>query len=265
MNDTEQPVETDTPSSQIPHDAESVSSNIPPVEDQDGEGNQSSDSSSGRSSWMGYVVPMVAFTLFGLFETGDATRYVWIYILKVLVVTGALLYFREPLRDYRFEPRVIVPGVLVGMLVFAEWIWIDPHWRIVGIPVQMDMGKRVAFDPTLLSAGLFGLFVTFRLFGLAIMVPLMEELFWRSFLIRFITTERFKTIAPWQYSVSAFALVCGGFTLAHPEWLAALICAVAYGLLLKQTRSLFACLIAHAVTNLALGIYVLTTHAWRFW
>ena len=90
-------------------------------------------------------------------------------------------------------------------------------------------------------------------------------MFWRSFLIRYITTEKFQTIAPWAFSTTAFAVVCGAFALSHPEWLAALVCAMLYGLLLRQSRSLFACLIAHAVTNLALGIYVLTTHNWVYW
>ena len=216
-------------------------------------------------AWLGYVVPMVLFTLIGLFESSGGTRYVWVYILKVCIVSASLLYFRDPLRDYRFEPRVLLPAILVGMAVFFEWIWIDPHMRLLGIPVQMDLGKRVAFDPNVLNQQLYVLFITFRLFGLAVMVPLMEELFWRSFLIRFITTEKFRSVAPYAFSWSAFALVAIGFSSAHPEWLAALICAIAYGLLLRQTRSLFASLVAHAVTNLALGIYVITTHNWHFW
>ena len=53
--------------------------------------------------------------------------------------------------------------------------------------------------------------------------------------------------------------------MEHPEWLAAIICAVAYGLLLKQTKSLFACIVAHATTNLALGIYILLFQKWHYW
>lgn len=219
-----------------------------------------------RLAWLCYVLPMVLFTSLGLVEGIKGVSYVWVYVAKVLVVSASLLYFRGALRDYRLEPRVLLPGILVGLAVFAEWVWIDPNFKLFGVlPVQMEAGKRVGFDPTGLSSGMFGLFVSFRLFGLAVMVPLMEELFWRSFLIRFITTEKFRSIPPYAFSWTAFAAVAGGFSLSHPEWFAALICAIAYGLLLRQTKSLFAALIAHSVTNLALGIYILNSHLWRFW
>ena len=37
------------------------------------------------------------------------------------------------------------------------------------------------------------------------------------------------------------------------------------GALLVYTKSLGACIIAHAVTNLLLALYVLKTHDWAFW
>ena len=101
--------------------------------------------------------------------------------------------------------------------------------------------------------------------GLTLMVPLMEELFWRSFLIRIITKPEWQEMNPWDFSWMAFGAVAGLFALAHPEWLAAVICAVLYGLLLRQTKSLFACFVAHAVTNGLLGIYVLSGGHWALW
>ena len=216
-----------------------------------------SEPEDGRA-WIGYVAPMALFMVLSMFE-GDPGRYVWIYILKVVVVSLSLIVFRKTLRDYRFEWRVLLPAILVGLFVFVEWIWISPHTP------QLPFGKRVAFDPLALSEPQRALFLSFRLFGLAVMVPVMEELFWRSFLIRYITTEKFQSIPPYAFSWGAFAAVTGAFALAHPEWLAAIICAVAYGLLLRQSKSLFACCLAHAVTNLTLGLYVLTTHNWLYW
>ena len=55
------------------------------------------------------------------------------------------------------------------------------------------------------------------------------------------------------------------FAASHPEWLAAAIFALALGLLLRATRNLFACVLAHGVTNLLLGIYVLHTGQWQYW
>ncbi len=55
------------------------------------------------------------------------------------------------------------------------------------------------------------------------------------------------------------------FALAHPEWLPALLTGLLWAWLLWQTRSLSTCLISHAVANLALGIYVITTGDWKYW
>jgi CAAX prenyl protease-like protein len=40
---------------------------------------------------------------------------------------------------------------------------------------------------------------------------------------------------------------------------------VAYALVLYQTKSIAQCILAHAVTNFLLGIYVVQTGKWYFW
>jgi uncharacterized protein len=214
--------------------------------------------------WIGYVAPMALFLLITtLLEAQFPAQYVGIYLAKVVVVTGALIACRRAWQqDIRPDARVLLPAILVGLAVFAEWILVDRY-----TPPLSFLGKRTAFDPfAQISDGtLRSLFIATRFFGLAVMVPIMEEVFWRSFLLRYLTKEDFRSVPIGTFSAMAFAIVAGAFGFAHPEWLAAIICAVAYGLLLRQTRSLFACIVAHAVTNFALGVYVLVTRQWHFW
>ncbi len=215
------------------------------------------------TSWLGYVAPMVVFLVLTYVEGQTSRGYVWLYIAKVCIVTGMLVAFRATWKqDIRFEARVLIPALIVGLAVWAEWVLIDPV-----TPSLSFLGKRVAYDPftAIHAPGLRALFLAFRFFGLALMVPVMEELFWRSFLLRYLTDEKFTTVPMGTFSGTAFAIVAVAFGVAHPEWLAAIICAAAYALLLRQTRSLFACIVAHATTNLALGIYVLVSHQWHFW
>jgi uncharacterized protein len=213
-------------------------------------------------AWVPYVAPMALFMgMTALLEPNFKGQYVWLYILKVVVVTGALVACGKAWKsELRFDARVLLPAVLVGLAVFAEWI------ALGGFTLSF-LGKRTELDPFAAVADPTqrGLFLAFRMFGLAVMVPLMEEVFWRSFLLRFLTKEDFKSVPMGTFSAGAFAIVALAFGFAHPEWLAAIVCAVAYGLLLKWTRSLFACVLAHAVTNLALGIYVLVTKQWQYW
>jgi uncharacterized protein len=213
------------------------------------------------TSWAAYVVPMALFTGITYLEGYAPKQYVWIYFGKVLVVSAALVFFRSVWRDIRPEARVILPAVLVGLFVFAEWVWLD---KLIPYP---HLGKRTAFNPftEIADPGTRSFFIAVRFYGLAIMVPVMEELFWRSFALRYATSPNWATVPLGAFSWGAFWIVAAVFGLAHPEWLVAVICACGYALLLRWTRSLFACVVAHGVTNLALGVYVLVTRDWAYW
>lgn len=215
--------------------------------------------------WIAYVLPMALFMLFTAVEGGHLAWYPYLYMAKALVVGAALVGCRSVWSDFRQNANAttLILGVLVGLAVLVEWIVVDrftPHLSFLG-------GSRVGYNPweQIADPTLRALFIAVRFFGLVLIVPAMEELFWRSFLLRYLTDPDYARLRVGEFSASAFAIVAGAFALSHPEWLAALLCAVAYGLLLKQTKSLFACFVAHAVTNLTLGLYVITQHAWKFW
>ena len=215
-----------------------------------------------RFEWLGYVLPMAAFMAFTLIE-GNLPQYaVPLYIGKALLITILLLVFRRPLKDIRFDAKMLIPAIAVGLAVFVEWIVIDPitpHFAFLG--KRSSTNPLAAFpDPTQRA-----LFLAVRFYGLAIMVPLMEEIFWRSFLLRWITKPEYEELPLGTYNMTAFVAVAAIFGFAHQEWLAAIICAASYALLLRQTKSLFACVVAHGVTNLTLGIYILMTQQWHYW
>jgi CAAX prenyl protease-like protein len=101
--------------------------------------------------------------------------------------------------------------------------------------------------------------------GLAALVPLIEELFWRSFLIRWLIDQDFRRVPIGRVTPMAAAVTSVLFALAHPEWLPALLTGLLWAGLLWQTRSLSACVISHVVANLALGIYVIAAGDWKYW
>lgn len=218
-----------------------------------------------KGNWLAYVLPMVVFMALTQAEAQFPAYGMALYIGKVMAVTGALLAFRRPLADIRSDMRALPLALLVGLVVFVMWIVVDP---LTPHPAFLaSLGKRSEFNPftTFPDPTQRVLFLAVRFYGLAVMVPVMEEVFWRSFLLRWFTDPDFEKVPLGTFSGMAFAIVALCFAVAHPEWLAAFLCAIAYGLLLRQTRSLFACIVAHGVTNLALGVYVLTTHAWKYW
>lgn len=213
------------------------------------------------SSIVPYVGPIVIFGIFGAAEGYlPVTVYPAAYVIKVIAVTAALWYWREALRDLRFSASVVLPAVAVGLVVFVSWIAID---KLIPYP---HLGSRVGFDPTsIASDGPRLAFIGIRLAGLALMVPVMEEVFWRSFLLRYVTNERFRSIPIGTFSTQALAVVLAASMIAHSEWIAAGVANLAYSLFLKRSRSLFSVVLAHAVTNAALGAYILATREWQYW
>lgn len=186
----------------------------------------------------------------------------WIYVLTVFVVGALLFAFR---RDYgelfaQTRPTLLEAAlaICVGLVVFALWINLDAPWMQIGT-------ASASFVPIDAQGNLIWPLVIFRWIGAALLVPLMEELFWRSFLMRWVQSPQFETVVPRQVGLRAIVLSTFVFTLAHTLWLGAVIAGLAYALLYVRTGKLWVPVIAHAVTNGVLGIWVLTTGRWVFW
>ena len=156
------------------------------------------------------------------------------------------------------DARELAWAVGVGLLVFALWIHLDAPWMTVGEPTA-------TFHP-LDAAGRIDLWlVAMRWVGAALMVPVMEELFWRSFLMRWIQRPDFLAVDPTRVGLRAVVIATFLFVLAHPLWLAATLAGLAYAWLYLRSGRLWSSVIAHAVTNGALGVWVVCSGQWQFW
>ena len=180
----------------------------------------------------------------------------------MLIVGGSLAYFW---RDYKELHHGMDPGVrgallavAVGLVVFVLWINLDQPWMTLGEPTA-------GFKPVDAAGKLQWPLIVVRIIGAAALVPLMEELFWRSFLMRWVDNPRFEEVDPRQASLKAVLLSTAVFTLAHTLWLAAIIAGLAYAWLYRHTGRLWVPILAHAVTNFALGVWVVWSGNWAFW
>jgi CAAX prenyl protease-like protein len=152
-------------------------------------------------------------------------------------------------------------GILVGVVVLV--VWVAPE----DLLAPLRMGDPRGFDPYafgLSGAAVWGL-IGVRIFGASVVVPVMEELFWRSFLMRYLIDADFKQVALGSFSLFSFAVVAVAFGFEHHRWVVGIAAGLAYGGLLVWRRDLFTCILAHGVTNLGLGLYVLKTGEWTFW
>ncbi|MDX2480560.1 MAG: CAAX prenyl protease-related protein [Desulfuromusa sp.] len=227
----------------------------------------------GRAGWY-RIIPFAAFMAFigvqqllewsvakGWLEL-SAQQMLYLYPLKTVLVTGLLLFFWRKYSELNFADfkNLIhtVASILLGLLVFILWINMD--WGFA------TLGESKGFDPFLIDDDTTrNLLIFSRLFGAALLVPVMEELFWRSFMLRYVITADFSSVRIGTYTLTSFLICAVLFGLEHNLILAGIMAGVAYSLLLYWTKSIYQCILAHAVTNLVLGIYVLQSGYWQFW
>ena len=186
----------------------------------------------------------------------------WIYGVTVLVVGGLLAtYWREYgelVMQNRPSLAELALATGVGLVVFGLWIHLDAPWMTLGSP-------SARFLPLDGAGSLIWPLVVVRWIGAALIVPVMEELFWRSFLMRWVESPQFESVVPQRVGPKAIVLSTFVFMLAHTLWLAAVIAGLAYALLYVRTGKLWVPVVAHAVTNGVLGVWVVMTGNWSFW
>jgi CAAX prenyl protease-like protein len=186
----------------------------------------------------------------------------WIYAWSLVGVGGLLLLWRKEYGELAWQTlpdaREWGLAVAVGLAVFALWIHLDADWMTIG-------ESSAAYAPLDADGNLIWPLLVTRWLGAALVVPLIEELFWRSFLMRWIQRPLFQALDPRQVGLRAILLSTFVFTLAHTLWLAAVLAGLAYAWLYVRTGKLWVAVIAHAVTNGVLGIWVVATRNWQFW
>lgn len=218
-----------------------------------------------------YIAPFAVFMIGTQLESQsvgpdgaiNANQYALIYALKIAAVIIAMIVSRQALKDLIPLPnkKISLISILIGAFIAAFWIGLDGLYP--GLPDFLG-GKRSAFDPTTLETPWRYAFIAIRMLGLVVVVPIVEELFTRDFLLRFVTAPNWEPIPAWNFNATAGAASLGLFVMGHPEWLPAALCGILWLWLLKWSRSVSAIVLSHMVANLGLGLYSFATGDWHF-
>ena len=204
-----------------------------------------------------YVAPFVLFMLFLAFEGCHEAAIYILYPLKTAAVFLLLLYLLRRLPAFNFPN----PGqsLAIGILVFVLWISVGP---LIALGKLKAVFTPMLFEDRNVAWGL----VIMRIFGASLVVPVMEELFWRGFLMRYLIRDDFEQVPMGTYQHLSFWATTALFALAHgPLAPVAFLTGILYGWWFVKTRSLGNIILAHAVTNFCLGIYIVATGRWFFW
>jgi uncharacterized protein len=239
-----------------------------------------------RYPWLGFVLPWVVYMLLGSLEpqavsVGETTAspaipyrcYPIVYTLKIACTFGTILlvlptYKKFPWRVTWWAPLFGLAGVVVWVGLCTLQLeqrclpWLHLDWLA-------ELGRRSAYNPfqelAVASASWAWTFLAVRFFGLVVLVPIVEEFFLRGFLMPFCVRADWWNVPFGTMTRGAVLIAVLYGIVTHPAELAA--ATVWFALvtwLMARTKSIWDCVVAHAVTNALLGVYVLSSGNWQF-
>jgi len=222
------------------------------------------------------VVPFVVFAAFTVCQGkfGESSRY-WIYFAKTFVGAWLIWLVRPLVQEMKWKFSWAAVGTGVG--VFVMWVGIDPfypsldrllsHVGFVKTGSDTDPGTDL-WNPLAhygQASALAWMFIVGRALGSSIVVPPLEEIFYRSALYRYFSKAEFQSVPLGQFQWSPFLMTGALFGFAHREWLAGILCGFAYQGLVCWKKRLGDAMTAHAITNFSLALWVVGRGAWKFW
>ncbi len=203
-----------------------------------------------------FIVFMALTFLQGKF--GEGSRY-WLYAGKTVVGAWLVWEMRPYVTEMRWKLRW--EAVAVGVVVWVIWVGLDQNYPKIGKPGPF-------WDPHLhfgQGSGLAWTLIVVRILGSTLVVPPLEEVFYRSLLYRYLVTSDFLAMPLRQFHVISFVATSLIFGFAHYQWLAGILCGAAYQALALRRDRIGDAMTAHAITNFLLGVWVITKGAWQFW
>lgn len=238
--------------------------------------------------WLVFLLPLVVFMLMGSLEPtperpgaqslGLAIPYKYyplVYSIKIALTLAAVGFVLPGYRQFPWRVSPLAVGVGVAGIVIwiglcrlgVEHTYIQPMLNKVGLGKLIDLGQRAAYNPLVQLADWpvwAWSFLTVRFVGLALIVPVIEEFFLRGFVMRFVMEQKWWEVPFGQVNRPAVILGTLVPVLMHPaELIAAAVWFSLVTWLMIRTRNIWDCVVAHAITNLLLGIYVVTSDNWQ--
>lgn len=213
-------------------------------------------------------LPLFIWLGIGTLAMGGGDMKFWAYMLKVFVGAWVVWEMRRYIPEIRWT--ISWQAIVVGVLVFAVWVGLDPFYP--KIQLFMKDTQESIWDPFTRfgnSSVVAWALIVIRIFGMTVLVPPIEEAFYRSLVYRYIIKYDFTKVALNHFDGIALVLMSLMFGFVHFQWLPGIFCAMAYQWLVFRRGHLGDAMTAHAITNFLLAVYVvwrapIDPNVWKF-
>lgn len=188
----------------------------------------------------------------------------WMYAVKTIVGAWMIWEIRPLVAEMRWA--FSWEAVLVGIGVCVIWVGLNPYYpmnHIFFTPTADDTWNPFALYGA--HSSLAWSYVIVRTLGSAIVVPPLEEIFFRSFLYRYFIRYNFQALPLATFHITSFIVTSALFGFMHYQWLAGILCGLLYQWLVIRKGRLGDAMLAHGITNFLLGIWIVWKGDWQFW
>jgi len=217
-----------------------------------------SDENSSKNPTAAYLVPFLTILAAAMLSKAVASRFEWLYALRLVTAGIALWWYRSYYRGFAFGRASF--GVAIGIVVFAVWMILDgtsgPHddYAMASWLAGFTPGARIAW-------------IVLRITAAVVIVPVAEELAFRGFLLRRTMSPNFESVTLRRsFYVSAFLISSLAFGVLHGgQWIAGTAAGGFYALAFIWRGRLWDAIVAHASTNALIAVWVIAGGNWHLW
>jgi exosortase E/protease (VPEID-CTERM system) len=207
-----------------------------------------------------YLLPLMAVVAVSMITKAMTdSAFDRFYGARILAGLFALWIYRR--HNFKWEWSWSTPAIGAGILVFLLWTALEPAGQ--GAPKDTD--KIIPSALYCLPAVEAKAWLASRVLGSVTIIPLVEELAFRGYLLRRLIAADFEEVAPTRFTWPSFIVSSLLFGVMHERWLAGTLAGMIYALVVLHRGRLCHAVLAHATTNALIAVSVLSMGYWSLW
>ena len=218
-----------------------------------------------KSPAIPYVAPFAIFMALLALQSTGLLPGLADQLIRLVILSAVIWFFARPALDFRIKNFAGTLGI--SFAIFVIWILPDilfPGYRHSILFENAILGsiKNPLTDAERSNTLVLGL----RALRAIIIVPMVEELFWRGWLMRWLIKPDFQSVPLGAFTQSAFWITAVLFAAEHgPYWDVGLVAGILFNGWMIRTKSLGDLILTHAVANGCLSAYVVIAGKWEYW
>lgn len=204
------------------------------------------------------LLPFIVFLFITLvsqifLEKADGTfHFNYLYPIKAILGAAVLAYFWK---IYAFKiPKNLFEPILGGFIIAVLWVLL--------VPADEAYNQKFADGLETMSTAVMLLWFVFRFLGAWVVVPFIEEMIFRGYLLARFSNQPLANENKLVFSSLAFVVSTVLFAFIHFSIIAGIVAGAIFAIIRYRGKSLSEPVLAHAAANVFVSSWAVFTGQW---